>query len=137
MLTLLDLPRELLARILCTLPCDEHARCVVLNRRFAALIGSGATWTRVAFACNRTLDVATRRALLQRAGGALREVDASEAHAADEGVLKATLALLSEAQRGALTALRCTQRRGTWLSATPLEDVEAALAQCPSLQSGG
>ena len=135
MLTLLDLPRELLARILCALPCDEHARCIVLNRRFAALIGSGATWTRVAFACNRTLDVATRRTLLQRAGGALREVDASEAHAADEGVLKATLALLSEAQRGALTALRCTQRRYNSRSATPLPDVEAALAQCPSLQN--
>ena len=135
MLTLLDLPRELLARILCTLPCDEHARCVVLNRRFASLIGSGATWTRVAFACNRTVDVATRRTLLQRAGGALREVDVSEAHAADVGVLSATLALLTEAQRGALTALRCTQRRGDAHSATLLPDVEAALARCPSLQS--
>ena len=135
MLSLYDLPIELLARILCMLPCDEHARCVVLNRRFALLIGSGATWTRVAFACNRTLDVATRRMLLQRAGSTLREVDASEAHAADTGVLRATLALLSAAQRGALTALRCTQQHCRMRSATPRPDVAAALAQCPSLKT--
>ena len=135
MLSLSNLPTELLARILCSLPCDEHARCVVLNRRFALLIGSGVTWTRVAFACNRTLDVATRRSLLQRAGDALREVDASEAHAADTHVLSATLAFLSAAQRGALTALRCTRHRASMRSATPLPDVAAALAQCPGLQA--
>ena len=132
--SLSDLPPELLARVLCALPCDSHARCAVLSRRFAALIfGSGVTWTRVAFACDRTLDTFTRRALLQRAGSALLELDASGAHAADEGVLSSTLALLCDAQRGALTTLRCTQQCASAHSATPVADAASALEQCPRL----
>ena len=125
--SLSDLPPELLARVLCALPCDAHARCAVLSRRFAALIGSGVTWTRVAFACDRTLDAFTRRALLQRAGGALLELDASGAHAADEDVLSSTLALLSDAQRGALTTLRCIPPRASAYSAAPVAEVAAVL----------
>jgi len=129
---LAGLPDDALYVILSGLAIDEHARAATLSRRFAALVASPKSNTRLTLACSRLpkLPDAVVVRLLRRAS-LLRELDVSSAHPeADSGL--GALSVLSDAQRQQLTRLRSFQTGGAeFLS---LSEVRRTLRNCPNLR---
>jgi hypothetical protein len=131
-----ELPVEVLARVLCLLPCGEHARLAAVCRRLRALVGSGATWTRVELLPPPAPALPPHDvwgALLRRAGGALRRLDVSGVCDDGDSVVAVVRDTLSDAQRRALTHLRCTGLPPD--AALSAQQVTALLAACPALRS--
>jgi hypothetical protein len=127
-----ELPVEVLARVLCALPCDEHARVAAVCRRLRALVGGGATWERVELLPPAAPPCDAWRALLRRAGTNLRRLDLSGVCDSGASVVAAVQDTLTGAQRAALTHLRCTGLAPA--GALSAAEVSALLVACPALR---